>query len=58
MILYYNVIDPAEGLTPPSGAEQITETETVQWLVPGFSAKHDEETLVRLHCKVNDHFSN
>ena len=27
MILYYNIIDPVEGLTPlPSGAEQITDS--------------------------------
>lgn len=34
MILYYNVIDPVEGLTPPtpphsSGAEQITDSPLV-----------------------------
>lgn len=29
MILYYNVIDPVEGLTSPSGAEQITDSPKV-----------------------------
>lgn len=29
VILYYNVIDPVEGLTPPSGAEQIKDSPLV-----------------------------
>lgn len=29
MILYYNVIDPVEGLTPPSAAEQIADSPPV-----------------------------
>lgn len=55
MILYYNAIDPVDGLTPGSGAGQITDSPVVCVLC--FSAKYDKETLVRLHCKVSDYFS-
>lgn len=56
MILYYNVIDPAEGLTAPSGAEQTTDSPVVLCVVC-VSAKYDKQTLARLHCTVNDHLS-
>lgn len=51
MILYYNVIDPAErGLTPPSACEEKTDSEVAS-VRRAFQAKHDKETSVRAHCK-------